>query len=113
MIYSGELNIEPNQFSVSSAKIEVGDETIHFEFPYVMPEEPDKVYGFSGDAKLRPEGHYVSESISYPDTNGEGTIYILKAESKDGTCNIEGFWYETDEGAWRISGTLKASDASA
>lgn len=116
MTYSGELSIEPNQFSVPSAKIDIGEGTIHFDFPYVMPEEPDKVYDFSGDANLCLEGHYMSESISYPDTDGEGTIYILKAQPENGTCNIEGFWYETSSegtGVWRISGTLKARDPGA
>ena len=110
-MYTGDLSVEPGAFSARVERIILKRKRIHFDFRYYYDDEPSE-YNLHGIAILRPEGHYESSAISYPDESGEATIYILKVRPGEEECYIEGFWFETkpergESGAWRISGTLE------
>ena len=106
--YTGELKVEDDtNWFLRVERMSVSETEVSFDFCYRY-KRPKKEHPFSGVAELRPEGYYQSAAKRLPDEEADVTIYILKAKPSDSNCYVEGFWYESGTGAWKISGVLEA-----
>ena len=105
--YTGELRVEDAKWFLRAERMIVGETELSFDLFYRY-KRPKKEHPLSGVAELRPEGYYQSAAKRLPDGESDVTIYILKAQPSDNNCYVEGFWYESGTGAWRISGVLEA-----
>ena len=106
--YAGKLEVEGADWSLRAEQMAMEDNEIHFDFVYHYNRKPYNEYPFNGVAMLRQEGYYESTPKESPEGKRDVIIYILKVRLSDRDFFVEGFWYESGEGAWRISGTLES-----
>ena len=110
-MYSGYLDVEPNEFSLRMDRMSVKNKKISFDC-YGRVREDGSKYSFSGTAFKQPEGHYKVDRVEQEDgVEFETSIYIVKAKCSVDNCYVEGFWYEKWEGdeagVYRFSGSLE------
>lgn len=111
-MYSGTLDVEPNEFSLKMGRFDFQREVISFDC-YGRIRSTLAMWNFSGMVGKCPEGHYQGyDSRTIGGVETETEIYIIKAKQNFNECVVEGFWYEKmdnhDPEVWRFSGTLEA-----
>lgn len=113
--YLGTLDVEP-RFPMKANRLIVRDNEIVFTFHYGAIGDTVTQWSLDDVAIRQPEGWYKC-IVTNPETGykpGQLTIYLLRVKEHDHKryCEIEGFWCEKDEGAWKFSGTLEVVETA-
>ena len=109
-MWSGTLDVEPNEFTLIVKELVVRHGEISFDC-HGRNHSDHTPWCLSGIAVLEPEGHYrLDQTEHIDDAEYQTAIYLFKPKPTHEDCTLEGFWYERREGhepaVWRISGSL-------